>query len=330
MRGSIAIIYNQPEKCRYYQSGEEAAVVSVLEAVDAVYIALQELGYSVTKVSLVPPLKQALKTLKELDVDLVFNLFEGFCGYPDTEADVADALSETGMPYTGSPGRALRLALDKEKTKALLRSKGIATPDFQLLDNSNIDNFHLRYPCIVKPAAEDASHGLSENSIVHDPVSLAEQLASFQRSYKNKALVEEFIDGREFNITIMGNGKRCIALPVSEIGYSLPQGKPKVLTFDAKWKPDSLYYKSTKVICPARITDTERQSIEKTAIAAFNLLGCCGYARVDMRMDREGRLYVIEVNPNPDISPGSGAVRQAEATGLTYIQFIDRVIQLAL
>ena len=141
--------------------------------------------------------------------------------------------------------------------------------------------------------------------------------------------MEEFIDGKEFNITIIGNGEWYIALPISEIEYSLPQGKPRILTFNAKWMPDSLYYKNTKAICPAEITDTERQSIEKAAITAFNLLGCYGYARVDMRLDGEGKLYVIEVNPNPDISSNSGTIRQAEAAGLSYAQFVGKIIQLA-
>ena len=330
MRGRIAIIYNQPEYCRYNQSSEEAAVIGVLEAVNAVHTALQKLDYSVIKVPLVPPLKQAVKTLKQLDVDLVFNLFEGFCGYPDTEADVADALAKNEVPYTGSPGKALRLALDKASSKTQLKSKSIATPNFQLLNNFTVADFHLRYPCIIKPAAEDASHGLSEKSIVHDSSSLKEQLVTLQRNYKGKLLVEEFIDGREFNITIMGNSMGYFALPISEIKYFLPQGKPRILTFEAKWKPDSLYYKSTKVICPAEITDPERLLMEKTAMAAFKMLGCYGYARVDMRLNNNRHLYVLEVNPNPDISPTSGIIRQAKSAGLTYVQFINRIIQLTL
>lgn len=325
----IAVVYNQPTYCRYHSAGEEAAVTGVLEAVEAVCYALQELGYNVIRVPLAPPIEQAKEQLCKLDADLVFDLFEGFCGYPETEADIPDILSASGMHYTGSSGKALRLALDKVKTKIVLKSKGISTPDFQLLDTSTITAFHLHYPCIVKPPAEDASHGLSERSIVYDPASLRERLADFQDDYSGKALVEEFIDGREFNITILGNYK-CTALPISEIEYSLPRGKPRVLTFAAKWQPDSLYYKSTRVICPARIDNEERRLIETTAVASFKLLGCRGYARVDMRLDDKNQLYVIEVNPNPDISPGSGAVRQAQAARLTYTQFIKKIVQLAL
>ena len=325
----IAIVYNQPTYCRYNSAGEEAAVTGVFNAVDAVYYVLQELDYEMIRVPLAPPIEQAKEQLSKLGADLVFNLFEGFCGYPGTEAEIPDILSALGMPYTGSPGAALSMALDKVKTKIVLKSKGIDTPDFQLLDTSEIAAFYLKYPCIIKPPAEDASHGLSEKSVVYDLASLSEQLADLQSNYSGKALVEEFINGREFNITVMGNS-RGTTLPVSEIEYSLPQGKPRILTFAAKWQPDSLYYRGTRVICPAEIGDKDLKQITEVALAAFSLLGCRGYARVDMRLDDRGRLYVIEVNPNPDISPGSGAVRQAEAAGLTYTQFIKKIVELAM
>ena len=329
MCARIAVIYNQPIPCRYNTKGEEAAVTGVLGAVEAASRALQELDYEVIPVPLASPIEQAGEQLKELKADLVFNLFEGFCGYPETEADIPDLLSTLGIPYTGSPGAALRLALDKARTKTVLKSKRIATPDFQLLDASEISRFRLNYPCIVKPPAEDASHGLSERSVVYNSTSLKEQLIDFQSSYSGQALVEEFIDGREFNITILGNS-RGTALPISEIEYSLPRGKPRVLTFAAKWQPESLYFQGTKVICPAKIGAETQRQIEEIALAVFSLLGCRGYARVDMRLGDNGRLYVIEVNPNPDISPGYGAALQAEAAGMNYTRFIKKIVELAL
>jgi D-alanine-D-alanine ligase len=186
--------------------------------------------------------------------------------------------------------------------------------------------FRLSYPCIVKPRGEDASHGLSERSVVYDFASLQKQVASVSQYYGGQALVEHFIDGREFNVTVLGG----TVLPISEINYSLPQEVPEILTFAAKWQPDSPYFQGTRVVCPAEIGTKEREQIAQAALAAFHLLGCRGYARVDMRQDEAGQLNVIEVNPNPDISPGSGAVRQAEIAGMAYPQFIDRIVQLAL
>jgi len=328
----IAIIYNQPQPCRYSRSGEEAAVAGVLEEVEAASAAVRELGYEVSCIPLSPPIEQAEKLLKRLEADLVFNLFEGFCGCPSTEADMADILAAAGLPFSGCSGTTLRLALDKAGANRRLRQAGVETPESMLVDNGKVNEFSLDFPCIVKPAADDASHGLTEKSVVNNMAGLVEQLQEFGRSYNGQAMVEEFIEGREFNITIMGNGNGAgySALPVSEIVYTLPPDMPELLTYSAKWRPESLYYKNTRVLCPAEVTDEERKDIENTAITACSLLGCRGYARVDMRMENNGKVYVLEVNPNPDISPSAGAARHAGAAGLTYTRFIERIMQLAL
>jgi len=329
MRTRVAIVYNEPHHSRYDAVSEGKAVLGVLEAVEAVHRALLELDFDVTQVPLVPPLERAKRKLRNINTDLVFNLFEGFCGYPETEAVLPEILSEMGIPCTGCPTSALKLGLDKAKMKVILKVAGIRTPDFQLLNPETLNWFRLGYPCIVKPRCEDASHGLSPGSVVNDSASLERQIGLVSNRYSGGALVEEFIDGREFNATILGDFE-CRVLPVSEIVYSLPSGMPKILTFAAKWEPDSPYFEGTKAVCPAEVEAEERERIAETALAAFRILGGKGYARVDMRMDHEGQVNVIEVNPNPDISPGSGAVRQAEAAGMTYTQFIEKIVQLAL
>jgi D-alanine-D-alanine ligase len=326
VRRRVAVIYNQPLESRYDARGERAAVSGVLEAVEAVHEALLGLGYGVIKVPLTPPLPRAQERLAALKADLVFNLFEGFAGHPETEAEVAEILSAIKVPFTGCPAGALKLALDKAKTKAFLKSAGISTPDFQLLRPETLSSFRLSYPCIVKPRREDASHGLSAQNVVNDSASLEKQVTAVSHYYGGQALVEHFIEGREFNVTVLG----ATVLPVSEIDYSLPEGTPRLLTFAAKWQPDSEYFKGTKVVCPAEIGDRERENINQTALKVFGLLGCRGYARVDMRLDGAGQLNVIEANPNPDISPSAGSVRQAEAAGMTYPQFIDKIVKLAL
>jgi len=329
MRTRVAIAYNKPRHSHYDVANEAKAVLGVLEAVESVHRALLELDFEVIQIPLVPPLEQAERKLRNINTDLVFNLFEGFCGSPETEILVPKILSEMGMPFTGCWASALKLGLDKAKTKVLLKAAGIRTPDFQLLNPETINWFRLKYPCIVKPRCEDASHGLSPESVVNDFTSLERQIGLVSNRYGGGVMVEEFIDGREFNATILGNHE-CRVLPVSEIIYVLPSGIPKILTFAAKWEPDSPYFEGTKTICPAEVGAEKGECIAGTAAGAFRILGGQGYARVDMRMDREGQVNVIEVNPNPDISPGSGAVRQAEAAGMTYTEFIERIIQLAI
>jgi D-alanine-D-alanine ligase len=326
VRRRIAIVYNQPLKSRYDERGEQAAVNGVLESVEAVHDALLKLGYGVVKVPLSPPLSRAKQRLVAIEADLVFNLFEGFASHPETEAEIAEMLTALKKPFTGCPAGALKLALDKARTKTLLKRAGIATPDFQLLRPETLPSFRLNFPCIVKPRREDASHGLSPESLVNDFAAMERQVTAVSRYYGGQALVECFIDGREFNVSVLGG----TVLPVSEIDYSLPEGVPRMLTFAAKWQPNSDYFKGTQVVCPAKITKRERENIAKTALRVFGLLGCRGYARVDMRRNGVGQLNVIEVNPNPDISPGSGSVRQAEAAGMSYPQFIERIVELAL
>jgi D-alanine-D-alanine ligase len=328
MCARLAIVYNEPNPSRYDRAHEEKAVLGVLEAVAGVRRSLAEIGHDVVVVPLIPPFELAREKLASLKVDLVFNLFEGFCGEPETEALVPEALEELGLPYTGCQGAALRLALDKAKVKVLLKDAGIATPDFQLLNPEKAHSFRLDFPCIVKPRAEDASHGINDDSVVQDYTALERQVRKIAGSY-GSVLVERFIGGREFNATVIGNGEPHV-LPVSEIVYFLPPEVPRILSFAAKWEPDSVYYRGTRVICPAEVDSKEREDIAGMARAAFRLLACRGYARVDMRRDEVGRLYVIEINPNPDISPDAGAARQARAAGMNYRQFIDMIVKMTL
>jgi len=326
----IAIIYNnEPDPGRYVAMGEEKAALGVLGEVAAVQQALTEMGYPVEQVPLSPPLDAVRKKLQALKVDLVFNLFEGFAGSPETEATVAAMLAELGLTYTGCPAPALSLGLDKVKTKLLLDAAGLATPGYQLLNTATLSTFKLSFPCIVKPVAEDASHGLSEASVVSDFAALQRQVDMVSRLFGGNALVEEFINGGEFNVTVLGSREPEV-LPVAEIVYTLPPDKPRILTFSAKWEPESLYYRASQAVCPADIDAGLRERLASAAREAFKLLGGSGYARVDFRVGSTGRPEIIELNPNPDISPDAGAARQARAAGMTYNQFIGKIVRLAL
>lgn len=329
MRSQVAVVYNEPEPSRYTARGEDRAVHDILDAVDAVYLALLEDGHDAVKVPLLPPMDEAREKLKSLSADVVFNLFEGFCGFPETEVLVPEFCAGAGLPCTGCSASVLRLALDKDKAKDMLANAGIATPDYQVLSPKSMEAFRLSYPCIVKPRAEDASHGISTHSVVQDLASLTRQVALVSRSYGGAALVEQYIDGREFNATVMGSREQTV-LPVSEIVYSLPAGMPHILTYSAKWEKHSLYYKGTRHICPAPVAEDKREELARTALAVFRLMVGSGYARVDMRTDVNGRIYVLEVNPNPDISPDAGAGRQAKTAGMSYAQFVERMLDIAL
>ncbi len=329
MRPKIALIYNAPNPDLYRTVVEKKASLTILDSVDAVYQALTHSGYPVTRIPLTPPLESAKESLKQMETDLVFNLFEGFDGYPETEADITNYLAELGQNYTGCDGTALSIGLDKINTKAHLEAMGADTPRYQLLGPKTLSWFHLDFPCIVKPFAEDGSNGISKESVVNNSASLEKQVKAISQMFGKRALVEEYIDGREFNVTVLGTNPPK-AMPVSEIVFSLPPNMPRILTFSAKWDPQSAYYQGTKAVCPAEIDAALQERIAHTALLAFRLLGSRGYARVDFRLGHKDRLTIIELNPNPDISPDAGAALQAKAIGLSYDQFIDQIVKLAL
>jgi D-alanine-D-alanine ligase len=325
----IAIIYNAPNPDLYGTAVEKKASLTILDSVNSVYQALVESGYPAVRFPLLPPLESAKESLKGLETDVVFNLFEGFDGCPETEPALTNFLAELGLTYTGCPGTALSFGLDKINTKAHLAAIGTETPRYQLLGPKTSSLFRLSFPCIVKPYTEDGSNGISEESVVHDFASLERQIATISSLFGKRVLVEEYIDGREFNATALGTSPPK-ALPISEIVYSLPPGLPRILTFSAKWDPQSVYFRGTKAVCPAEIGTDLQARITQTTLRAFRLLGSRGYARVDFRLDSEDNLKVIELNPNPDISADAGAALQAKAAGLSYNQFIEQIVQLAL
>jgi len=309
--------------------GEGKAIAGVLYEVKHVAKALVELGHTVTKVPLLPPLEVAKERIRQLQTDLVFNLFEGFDGSPETEAVIAGFMEEVGLTHTGCPGQVLALALDKPRARAAMQAAGIITPRFQVLSPATLTEFDQPFPVIVKPAGEHASHGISGDSVVNDLKALERQVKKVSELFGGKAMVEEFLEGREFNATVLGNSHLAV-LPVSEIVYTLPPGMPKVLTFAGKWEPRNPYYKGTNAVCPADITPALHEEIAQVCLAAFKCLGCRAYARVDMRLNAAGQVVVLEVNPNPDISPELGAARQAGVAGMSYTEFIGKIVTYAI
>jgi D-alanine-D-alanine ligase len=329
MPQKITIIYNDPTAGKYSQLGEADAVIGVLDAVALVKKTLEELGYITASIPLRPPATEVENIIRQLADQFVFNLFEGWDGFPDSEAEIALFLEKYRLRFTGSPHAALLLCQNKAREKEVLRSAGIPTPDWQVLTPRTLGDFHLRFPCIIKPLGEHASHGLSAASVVQDTVGLKRQVEYLERTYERASMIESFISGREFSLLLSGHAKPHV-FPVEEIIYLLSPGKPRLLTYAAKWLPQDEYFTGTKVKCPAEIEPDLREQLEAMARRAYQAVGCRGYGRVDMRQhEKTDEVTVIEVNPNPDISSSGGARMQIETSGMAYAAFIKEVLAVA-
>ncbi len=183
----------------------------------------------------------------------------------------------------------------------------------------------------MKPLHEDGSLGISKESVVFDDESLSRRIQYVIEKYNQPALVEEYIDGRELNVGLLETNGKVEILPISEIDYSeFPEGFPKICGYEAKWIPESIEYQKSKPICPAPLEWVMKKRVEHIAIKAYKLFECRDYARVDIRIDRDGKIYVLEVNPNPDISPQSGMARAIKAHGMTYEEFVRVLLERAI
>ncbi len=315
----VAVAFNAYEP-RPAAGGERRSEESVAEMAEQVAAAVRELGWPVTLIPLQRSILNFLNRVKEVEPDVLVNLCEGFFGRPQWEANVAGIFELLDLPFTGSALRTLSLCQDKFKAKAILRAAGLPTAPAQFLTSAD-DAPTVPFPAIIKPNLEDASLGIYPESVVRDAESFRTQVARVLETYRQPAIAEKYIDGREFNVAVMEN-KRVEALPVSEIDFSqMPAGAPRICGYEAKWFEDHPLYKKTPPVCPAPVDDDLRRRLQETAVAAFSLLGCRDYARVDFRMDKKGEIFILEVNPNPDISHNAGYARALKAAGLEYPAF---------
>jgi D-alanine-D-alanine ligase len=307
--------------------------VGVLEEVDSVCSSLKELGYDVNVFNVTDNIGELVTFLEKEKPDLIFNLCESLGNVAIHEMHVAGIFELLGVPYTGSCPLVLGLALNKIYVKELLSHHGINTPKFIVYRSTEEiaeDDFPLHFPVIVKPSMEDASIGIQQDSVVESFAALKKRVRSIFQQHDQPALVEEYIDGRELNVSIVGHGKP-IVLPISEIDFStLPPEFPRILTYDGKWLKGTAAYDGTKGVCPAELTPSMELKLKELAVRVFRLLGCRDYARVDFRLSRSNVPFVLEVNPNPDISDDAGFARSARESGHTYTQIVQRIVESAL
>jgi D-alanine-D-alanine ligase len=266
--------------------------------------------------------------------DLVFNMAEAFAGKSALESNVAALLNLLGLRYTGSSPSGLMVAGDKALTKKILSFHQIMTPQFATVFRGALDSVgDLAFPVIVKPPQEDASLGITAKSVVHDIKELFEAMHDLQKEFKSPVLVEQFIEGREFYVGVLGNAS-AIALPVIELDFSkFPADKPKIASYAAKWGEDGsgsgAEFAGTESIFPTGVDAALLERMQSVAVEAFDALRLRDYARIDLRVTPSGEIFVIEVNPNCYLERSGEFARAAEKGGLPYPELIERIVELA-
>lgn len=287
--------------------------------------ALEELGHDVIFFDMDVP--EDIENLSNKNIDVAFNLCERVNNDPMGEAYVPSLLELWGIPHTSLNSSLVILAINKPKIKSILSYHKIPTPPFQVFSDSNeaLDP-RLRFPLIVKGVRSENSIGLDDNSVVENQKELRQRVGYIIEELKQEALVEEFIDGREFNVAILG-GEKPLVMPISEILFDNLPLKKRICNYEAKWATDSEMYCKTVPKCPAELSKNEEAIVKGVALKAYNVLGCDSYVRVDIRF-RDNIPYILEINQNPSIGEeGCGFVRSAKAFGLSYKEMVDAILQ---
>ncbi|GAC1472054.1 MAG: D-alanine--D-alanine ligase [Isosphaeraceae bacterium] len=298
--------------------------------VDQVARALREKGHKPSVLGVHGDLGRLIRGLKTRKPDLLFHLLEMFGGKMKGDVEVAGLLDLMGIPYTGGGPAELSLRQDKALAKKALAFDGICYPDFAVFSRDDFETGgNLRMPLFVKPLKADASIGIGKESLVHDASALMKRVSYIHKDLGDSALAEEYIEGREFYVGVLGN-REPLAFPPMEMDFSgLPAGAPRVLDSKAKWVEDSVEFKGTRSVLPDLPTEL-RAKLQKVSLEAYRALKVRDYGRVDLRVTDTGEIYVIEVNANCYLEKNSEFAVAAQAAGLDYPALIGRIVELAL
>jgi D-alanine-D-alanine ligase len=265
----------------------------------------------------------------DLDPDCAFNLCESLAGDARLETAVPLILELLGIPCTGSPPEALSHALYKDGVKRKLEQSGVPTPRARVMGSPDAP-CDLPFPLIVKPVREDGSAGITSRSVVYDESQLRDVVAEVVGTFHQPCLVEEFIPGRELNVALFGFPTARV-LPLQEIDFAqLPDHEPKIVSYAAKWEEGSVADRGTRPVLHPQLPPGVAARVRRVAVEAFRAVGMRDYGRVDVRLSLGGVPYVVDVNPNCDLSRHAGMARAAAAVGIDYASLAKLLVRYAL
>jgi D-alanine-D-alanine ligase len=331
---NILVIYDrwdEPEESS--ASADKAPLTRTLdkkEVEDEVAETLGKLGHEAS-LHVLDGSTKSLHALARIDCDLVFNLAESFAGNDLADYCIAAYLELIGKRFTGSGSHGLLYSQDKAAAKKILEFHGIHTPVFARSFRGRLDFSHdLQFPVIVKPAREDGSIGIEFNAVVSSIRELMERIDWLHANFDSPVLIEEYVEGREMYVGVIGNDNP-VALPIVELDLSkLPEGTPRIAGAEVKWGKGTRAYRDTKSAIADDLPEETVALLQSTAIAVFQALELRDYARIDMRLRPDGRVAVIEANANPWLASKAEFSMACRKSGRNYTQTIEEIVELAM
>jgi D-alanine-D-alanine ligase len=325
-RSPIAVVHNEP-----LEPGDVGSEASrdVLDQVWAVEQSLCRLGHPAMRIPFTRDLGAFARTVEEQGIHWAFNLCETVDEDPRLAGHPAAVMDLLGISYTGSPALGLALGTDKLLSKHLLTAQGIPTPAYAVYDGGASPRLRsLRFPVILKPRFEDASIGIDQDSVVADERALFRKLSEFHDRF-GPLILEEFVSGREFNVSLFGYPSPRV-MPIAEISFEeFPKELYPIVGYRAKWDKTSMEYHHTPRTFPTDLPEPLRREIRDTAMRCFRCFGLRDYARVDIRVSSGGVAHVLEMNPNPCITPDAGFPAALDEGGIRYDEMVSELLGFA-
>ncbi len=325
----LTVLYNTDYDAEL--TGPGVDVSSVELSARAISTALREAGYTIELRGIAGlDVFDVLTHLRDTKPDLVFNLCESMAGEPRNEPTFVGLLDLFNIPYTGADLLSLASCLFKHRTKEILDGRGIPTPPYRVLrDVASLADPTLEaldYPWFLKLEHEDASVGITEENFVRSAAELRARARAMMDEFLQPVLAERYIAGREINVTLIGNGADLRMMPLHEIDFAaMPADRPHIVSYAAKWDEDHVDYVGTKPVPLRDASPALAAAVEQIARAAWDALGLRDYGRIDLRVDAAGQPWVIDINPNCDISPDAGVARSAQVAGIPYPQLVSMI-----
>ena len=320
----VGIIHNEP-----IPQGEPnwESSTDILAQVEAIEASLGELGQPHVRIPFTRDLTGFVSQVQAAEVDIAFNLCESVDEDPLLIGHPAAVLELLAIPFTGSSAMALLLSTDKLTVKRLLGASGLRTPAFFIYEGTEVLRpAGLTFPVILKPRFQDASIGIDQESVVEHSTELLPRLEEYYARY-GTILVEEYVLGREFNVSLFGY-PHAEVMPLAEIDFSgFPNDLHRIVSYKAKWDEDSFEYHNTQRVFPDNLPEPLQQTMRRMSRECFTLFGLRDYARVDLRLDGQGRLSILEVNANPCISPDAGFPAALAENSMSYTEMAKEFIR---